>query len=247
MKKIVVSMFAVVVATVACICSSEAAEGAKIRVLLTSGGHKFETDAFFAVFDAMSDVQYTKADIPKDLGLLKPGLEKQYDVLVRYDMAGKASAEEQQAFVELLRTGIGFVSLHHNIGAHRDWPEYTNIVGGQYVFKESVFDGKNYPKSTYAHDQELKITVADKSHPITQGVGEFTITDETYGGLYVSPRVHVLLKTDHPKNSPEIAWVTKYGKSPVAYLMLGHDGKAYGNPNFGRLVHNAIRWAAANK
>jgi transcription-repair coupling factor (superfamily II helicase) len=30
----------------------------------------------------MKDVQYTKADMPKDAGLLKPGLEKQYDVLV---------------------------------------------------------------------------------------------------------------------------------------------------------------------
>ena len=247
MKKIVLSMFALVVGTVVCIHSSEAAEGAKIRVLLTSGGHKFETNAFFAIFDAMSDVQYTKAEFPNDLGMLKPGLEKQYDVLVRYDMAGKVTDEEQQAFVALLKTGIGLVLLHHNIGAHRDWPEYTNILGGQYVFKEAVFDGKNYPKSNYAHDQEMKITVVDKNHPITQGVGDFTIVDETYGGLYVSPRVHVLLKTDHPKNSPEIAWVAKYGKSPMAYIMLGHDGKAYGNPSYARLVHNAIRWAAASK
>lgn len=220
---------------------------AKIRVLLTSGGHAFEVKPFYAMFDAMPDVQYTKAELPKDFDLLKPGLEKQYDVVVRYDMVGKVPAEQQQAFAELLKTGIGLVSLHHNVGAHRDWPEYTQIIGGQYVFKEAEFDGKKYGKSTYAHDQQMKITVVDKEHPITKGVGDFAIEDETYGGLYVSPRVHLLLKTDHPKNSPEIAWVTRYGKSPVAYLMLGHDGKAYVNPNYARLVNDAIRWAAVNK
>ena len=54
----------------------------------------------------------------------------------------------------------------------------------------------------------------------------------------------MLLKTDHPKNNPELAWVTQYGKSPVFYLMLGHDSKAWANPNYKQLVLNGILWAA---
>ena len=85
--------------------------------------------------------------------------------------------------------------------------------------------------------------MADKTHTITKGVGDFQIHDETYSGYYVAPGVKVLLTTDHPKNNPQLAWTTSYGKSRVCYLMLGHDGKAYQNPNYSRLVCQAIRWA----
>ncbi|HID76493.1 MAG TPA: hypothetical protein EYP56_10905, partial [Planctomycetaceae bacterium] len=110
------------------------AEG-KIRVLLTTGGHGFQAEPFYAVFDAMEDVTYTKAQLPQDAGLLKPGLEKKYDVIVMYDMVRGFPPEQQEAFVALLRRGIGVVSLHHNLGAHRDWGEFRKIIGGKFIFE----------------------------------------------------------------------------------------------------------------
>jgi hypothetical protein len=56
--------------------------------------------------------------------------------------------------------------------------------------------------------------------------------------------VKLLLKTDHPKNDPELAWVKDYGKSRVFYLMLGHDAKAWENPMFTEILARGIRWAA---
>lgn len=216
----------------------------KIRVLLTTGGHAFEADPFYAMFDAMPDVEYTKAELPKDAGLLKPGLEQQYDVIVMYDMSPPITPEQQKAFVELLNKGIGLVPLHHNLGAHRTWDEYAKIIGGKFVFKDSTIDGKPYSKTPWSHDEDLKIQIADKQHPITKGMADFEIHDETYGRFYTSPDVHVLLKTDHPKNNPDVAWTTRYGNSRIFYLMLGHDGKAYANPSFRELLDRGIRWAA---
>jgi len=225
--------------------SLEAAEQGKIRVLLTTGGHGFEAEPFYGMFDAMPDVEYTKAELPKDAGLLKPGLEKQYDCIVMYDMVGAITPEEQKAFVELLQAGIGVVSLHHNLGAHRDWDEFRKIIGGKFILSDQVIDGKQYKQTPWSHGEDLKVTVVDKDHPITQGVGDFAIHDETYGPFYTAPGIHVLLKTDHPKNNPELAWTTSYGKSRVFYLMLGHDSAAYGNPNYRKLVNQGIRWATA--
>ena len=54
----------------------------------------------------------------------------------------------------------------------------------------------------------------------------------------------VLLKTDHPKNDPELAWTTSYGNSRVFYFMLGHDALAYRNPNYSKIVSQGIHWAA---
>jgi len=252
MKKLFVATFLAILVSTTFLGIASADEAKKIRVLLATGGHPFDTKEFFALFDAMPDIVYTKAEFPQAFDLLKPGLEKEYDVVVRYDMVQKKaaeqnqiSAEQKEAFVELLNTGIGLVSLHHNIGAHYNWPEYVKIIGGKWLFKEEEIDGRKYPKSTFQHGQDIKIAVADKDHPITQGVSDFTIRDEIYGGFYVSPQVHVLLTTDHPQNSHQVAWTTQYGKSPVAYLQLGHDAEAYADPNYARLVHNAILWAAA--
>jgi type 1 glutamine amidotransferase len=211
---------------------------------LTFGGHGFEQAPFFAMFDALPGIEYTKAPLPESADLLKPGLEKEYDAIVMYDMVPGITAEQQQAFAALLKQGIGVVSLHHNLGAHRDWPEYRKIIGGKFVFKPEIIDGQENPKSTWAHGQDMKVTISDSDHPITKGMKDFEIHDETYGLYFTSSDVRVLLKTDHPKNDPELAWVTQYGNSRVFYLMLGHDSLAWKNPAYPGLLSRGIRWAA---
>jgi type 1 glutamine amidotransferase len=221
-----------------------AAKG-KIRVLLTTGGHGFEQKQFYAMFDAMPNVRYTKAELPKQADLLKPGLEKDYDVIVMYDMVGSFTPQQQKAFVALLKQGIGLVSLHHNMGAHQDWGLFPRIIGGKFFTKPGEIDDEKHPKpSGWEHGQDMKVTVADPKHPITRGMKDFEIHDEVYNNYYTAPKVRVLLKTDHPKNDPELAWVKRFGNSRVFYLMLGHDHQAYENPNYRQLVARGIRWAA---
>lgn len=227
-----------------CLSLAGAAEPKPLRVLLTYGGHGFGQKEFFAMWDALPGVTYTKAQMPKDAGLLKPGLEKDYDVIVMYDMAKGFTAEQRKAFTELLNTGIGLVSTHHNLGAHPDWPEFTKIIGGKYVFEPVTIDGKVQAKSSYAEGEEINVTVADQEHPITKGLAGFTIHDETYGQFYLAPDSHVLLTTDHPKCGRSIAWTKQYGKSRVCYLIFGHDHKAWENPNYRELLVRAIRWSA---
>jgi len=216
----------------------------KIRVLITVGGHGFAEKPFFAMFDALPGIEYQKAKLPDETGRLKPGLEKEFDALVFYDMAKGLSAEQRKAFVELLNRGIGVVALHHNIAAHEGWPEYRKIIGAAYVHKATEIDGKIYGPSTATHGQDIRVHVADRGHPITAGIEDFQIHDETYGKFYLAPGVKVLLTTDHPLNEPAVAWTNRYGRSRVFYLMFGHDAKAWQNPNYPKLLSNGIRWAA---
>lgn len=205
--------------------------GKKIRVLVTAGGHEYEEKSFVAMFAAMPDVEAEQAIMPAAADLLKPGLEKKYDVLVRYDIVNM-TAQQRKAFLDLMRSGIGFVSLHHNLCVQANWPEYYDVIG-------TTMD------KTWQEGLDMRIFVVDKEHPITRGLSDFVIHDEAYNGYRVKPDVHVLMRTDHPKNSPpEVAWTTSYGKSPIAYIMLGHDSKAYGNPQYRKLVNNAIRWTS---
>ncbi|MCX6996116.1 MAG: ThuA domain-containing protein [Kiritimatiellaeota bacterium] len=219
----------------------------RLRVLLITGGHGFEQAPFFKMFDERKDLTCRKAAYPQAAALLKPGLEKDCDVIVMYDMVKALTPEQQQALVALLNQGIGLVLLHHNLGAHDDWPEFTQIRGGKYFLKAGTVDGQAYPASTYAHDEEVKVAVADPEHFITKGIPNYVIHDEVYAGCYVAPSVHVLLKTDHPKSCRDLAWVHHYGKSRVFYLMSGHDAKAWANPNFTEILFRGIRWAAGRE
>ena len=159
----------------------------KIRILLTSGGHGFEQDSFYAMFDAMQGIEYTKAELPKDAGLLKPGLEKQFDCIVMYDMCAPAiSPEQRKAFVELLTTGgIGLVSMHHNLGAQWDWDEYRKIIGGRFILKPTEIDGKAWAVTPWAHDQRLKVKIADPKHPSTKAISRLkTRPMASYGSIH---------------------------------------------------------------
>jgi len=222
--------------------AQEQAGERKIRLLIVSGGHGFEEASFFKMFDEFQGIGYKKAVFPQAGELLKPGLEKECDVIVMYDMVKSITPEQQKAFVQLLNTGIGLVCMHHDLGGSQSWAEFTKIRGGKYCLKPEIIDGKEY-KSTYDHDQDIKVTVVDKEHPITKGIGDFAIHDEAYGNCYVSPEVKVLLKTDHPKSCPDLAWVHEYAKSRVFFLMLGHDSKAWGNPAFKEILIRGIKWS----
>jgi uncharacterized protein len=212
--------------------AAEDASPKKIRVLATVGGHDYEKEPFDAMFAAMPDLEVTQAVMPEAIDILRPGLENKYDVLVRYDIVRNLTEQQKQAFVDLMRSGIGLVSLHHNLCVQDSWPEYFDVIG-------TTMD------KTWQEGLDMRIFVVDKEHPVTRGVHDFVIHDEAYNGYRVASNVHVLLRTDHPKNSPaEIAWTTRYGRSPVVYLMLGHDGAAYQNPAYRTLVHNAIAWTA---
>ena len=93
----------------------------------------------------------------------------------------------------------------------------------------------------------FKIQIADRNHPVTLGVTDFEMHDETYKWFDVAPDSHPLLITDEPESNRIIAWTRTYEAARVIYLQSGHDHFAYENPNYQRLLQQAIRWAARNE
>jgi type 1 glutamine amidotransferase len=89
---------------------------------------------------------------------------------------------------------------------------------------------------------EFKVNITDRAHPITQGLDDFDILDEVYNHYFVKQDVEVLLTTDHPLSGHELGWVNTFGKSRVVFLINGHNETAYENPNFRKLLINAINW-----
>ena len=44
-----------------------------------------------------------------------------------------------------------------------------------------------------------------------------------------------------------MAWTKTVGASPIAYIQFGDGPVTYADPNFRRIVSNAIRWAATDQ
>jgi type 1 glutamine amidotransferase len=105
-------------------------------------------------------------------------------------------------------------------------------------------DGVEKPRSAFKHGMHFKIHIADTDHPVTLGVKDFDMHDEVYKWFDVYPESPPLLTTDEPESNKVIGWTKTYEAARVVYLQSGHDHFAYENPNYQRLLRQAIRWAA---
>jgi type 1 glutamine amidotransferase len=218
-----------------------------LRVLLTYKGHAFDEEKFFALWDAWQKqglLSYQRCPIPDEAARLEPSAASQYDVLVMYDMVSEISPAQQEAFIALLKNGIGVVSLHHNLAAHEKWPLWREVIGGQFLHANQTIAGKSCDASVFEHDVWLKIGIPDPKHPIVRDVEPFYILDETYGKIYHAPDIKVVLTTDRMGNDREIAWIKWFGNSPVFYFQLGHDSHAWTHPLYQKILLQGMRWAA---
>ena len=216
----------------------------KIRVLVVTGGHDFEKDQFFKVFRDNPDIFYRAAEQPKAQVLFKAEPAKEYDVLVLYDMWQDISDDAKADFVARLKEGKGLVVLHHAIASYQNWPEYSKIIGARYYLEKTVVDSVEKPRSIWEHGVHFTLHVADPDHPVTRGVKDFEIHDETYNLFDVAKECHPLITTDEPKSNKVIAWAKTYESARVVYLQSGHDHFAYENPGYQQILRQAIRWAA---
>jgi type 1 glutamine amidotransferase len=217
-----------------------------IKTVVVTGGHDFEHDPFFKLFQGYSDIQYVEAAQKDHSELFEDISNWNYDVIVLYNMSQNISPKRQNNFKTLLQQGVGLVALHHAEGAFNTWEDYRQIIGARYPLKPQQIDGKQFATGTYDHDMDMNVKIADREHPITRGLSAFTIHDETYKGNWFAADNHVLLTTDHAKSDTTICWTRPSGDNRVVYLQLGHDSKAYVSPNYRELVVRSIRWAAGD-
>lgn len=216
----------------------------KIRVLVITGGHDFEQEPFFKLFKDNSDISYRAVEHPNAQALLKADAAKDFDVLVLYDMHQEITDEAKADFLARLKEGKGLVVLHHAIADYQQWPEYAKIIGARYYLEKTVVHGVEKPRSAYKHGLHFTIHVADGKHPVTRGVKDFEIHDETYNLFDVAKDCHVLLTTDEPESNKVIGWAKTYGRARIVYLQSGHDHFAYENPSYQQILKQAIRWTA---
>lgn len=208
-----------------------------LQLLVVTGGHAYAT-TFYTVFEGADDLHWDHAVSNHEA--FRDDLRSKYDVLALYDFSNEISETERTHLRDFVEGGKGIVVLHHAIADYQSWEWwYKEVVGGKYLLKP---EGA-MAASTYKHDEEQCVK-AVVNHPITAGLGALHLWDETYKGMWISPDVKVLLRTDNPTSDGPVAWISPYSKSRVVYVELGHGPTAHLYPAYRTLVQNAIRWSA---
>ena len=239
---------AVVILCTSCASNSHtSAPPAKLRALVVTGGHDFDKQQFYDMFASFGDVTCTHVAHPDADALLTPEGAKDFDVIVLYDMWQKIEEAARVDYVRLATSGKGFVVLHHAIANYNEWEGYAELLGARYYLRPKTVNGVAKARSQYKHDVQVPVQIADPRHPVTRGVPDFVIRDETYKAFDVAPGLKPLLMTHEPLSGPVIGWAKQNGKSRWVYIQLGHDHFAFENPNYRQLVHQAIRWAGQGK
>lgn len=197
-----------------------------------------------------------------------PGLD--FGAVERGSAVGPDAAT-LEGVTALLDRGIGVVALHHSIAGWPGWDDYAELIGGRFLYRPATLRGEARPDSGYRHQVTYDAQTVGE-HPVLAGLpASFTLTDELYLAEVFEDSVTPLLRArhafvrdgfysataamegrmfsnegwDHPPGSDLIGWVKRARNSPLVYLQPGDDHVTYDDPNYRRLVENALRWVAS--
>ncbi len=162
-------------------------------------------------------------------------------------MGHREIALDDQQRADLLKfvhdDGKGFVAAHVGLTALMSWPEFGEMLGGQF---------QDHPYGSVAGTviNEDPTFPATRHFPLT-----FNLTDEFYQAKGFSrDKSRVLLRLDTSKLPPNqnllskdgdfpLAWAKMYGQGRVFYGSFAHDSKTWDNPDIYHMYFEAIRWA----
>ncbi|MHC4179522.1 MAG: ThuA domain-containing protein [Planctomycetota bacterium] len=225
-------VLAVLAAAVTGVLAAQPAEGKTKLLFMRGGGHDWKgfTPVMVELLEGTGGFEVT---LTENLDDLKAERISQFDLVLFYG-SGRDFTDpaQEQGLGDFVRGGGGLAGVHAT-DAFKKSDVYWELFGGR-------FAGHGGGK--------FAVYVYDKEHPITAGLEDFEITDETYSHHYhKNACMRCLLRMNRGNERQSMAWVQQHGKGRVFNTGLGHGREAWANPQFQRLVVRGLYWAAGRK
>ena len=248
---------------------------------MLSGGHPYEGEPFGALLARLGDWEVIHLVHPEAEQRVGAGAAEEADALLFYDMAGYEFADGKvtsrppsPAYVAALErrwaSGRGAVMMHHALAGWADWPGWSELIGGRFLYQPGEVRGKSVLDSGYRHDVDYIAEIV-LEHPVTAGIAsQFEVTDELYLAEVFADEITPLVRArhdfvaanfysaahavagrmfdnaawPHPRGSDLVAWTRQADAAPIVYLQFGDGPATYTNPAVQRLLANALDWTA---
>ena len=223
------------------------------RVYLLTGGqrqhHGYRNQAFYLA-ELLENTGRFEVTLGEDAAILETPAIRKYDLIIanadRRDPEFKYTRTQQEALLEFVHSGGGYVSIHGANNAAADWqPEWKVMLGG--VFSHIGLPDGKVRKGDYV------VKIAQRSSPITHGLEDFPLKDELYYNMQIVPGVEPLATVEYSGTAWPVAWTRSYGHGRVFHLVLGHRDFGPGkddplrNPNLARLLIQGVDWVAMGR
>ncbi len=150
------------------------------------------------------------------------------------------TAEQGLAVKEFVENGGSAFFFHNNSHVSLSDENYRDVEGAIYTGHPPI--------------RPFKVEITDSTHPITQGVSDFIVTDEQHYVKYDKDPNYVFMRSvnedgleysgsiGNQGTSCEAGWAYEYGKGRVCFMAPGHMITAMWNPEYEKLQRNAVRW-----
>ncbi len=210
-----------------------------LRVLLLSGQNnhdwKTTTPALHAILTQSGRFAVEVTEHPEHI--TATALAPYHVIVGNWNAWGDAPVKQwppaaRDAFLDFLRQGRGYVSIHAGSSSFYDWPDYQQI-GGMFWNLDVTSHGPPHEFTvTFPHD-----------HPVTRGLDPFRTRDE----LWLRPGVHPAAQVIALADDQPLAATTALGQGRGFALLLGHSAEFMQNPGFQTLLLRGAEWAATGQ
>jgi len=211
----------------------------RLQVAVLVENHPYDVVSFQKMLDSFPDCDcYVQ---PLDLFVQDEDNRDKYHTVLYYNIHWDQPAQDSHVrrYFEndVGSSQQGIILLHHALLNFQKWDLYTEISGLRLRGADGLFK--------YTQNQTVDEHIVDSGHPITDGIQDFSIVDETYTiGEPDEPGNQILITTDNATSIKKIAWTRSFKNSKVFCYASGHDNNAYGHESFRKIVHNGILWTA---
>lgn len=180
-----------------------------------------------AAFDALKE-----CDLLVLMGLHWTGMKR--NGLTYHPMQDR----HKRAFEQYVASGRPLLAHHGAIASYDDWPRFGELIGFTWV----------WGRTTHSPVGAYTINVLPTGHPVIDGVRDYTLADELYYNVRLTPgaepAVHAQVLWEgaqRPMVSTLEGGRTR-GAGKVVYLANGHNMRAFECPAIARLWQNSVRW-----
>lgn len=189
--------------------------------------------------------------------VFRPEILNRFKLVIFNNMTGDVlSPEQRAAFEQWLANGGAWIGLHGSgDGSHAAWPWYDKtLIGPEFI---------GHPAEPLL--QQARLVTLAPEHPVMQAIpNAWMVTDEWYSfdANPASFGVKPLLGLDEASYDPvnrlygpredlrmgprpidhPIIWSKCLGSGRTFYSALGHNHLVYDNPDYRRLLTNAVDW-----
>ena len=164
---------------------------------------------------------------------LNPANLAKYDVLMVYANIPTIAPAQEQAVLDFVNSGHGFVPIHCASACFGNSPAMVKLMGGRFA---------RHGTKVFAP------VIVNHGHPIMSGFRGYETWDETYvhDQLNAEGRTLLAIREENGDREPW-TWVREQGKGRVFYTASGHDERTWTNAYFQELIVRGMVWAAGAK